>query len=57
MTTKELLYVEDALSHEKYMEEKCRSAAESVDDPAFSAYLREMEEKHKKIYHAFYALL
>ncbi len=57
MTTKELLYIEDALSHEKYLKEKCHTAAESTDDPAFAECLRDMEEKHKRIYNSFYALL
>ena len=32
MTTKELLYVEDALGHEQYFQTKCRELAGQLQD-------------------------
>ena len=32
MTTKELLYVEDALGHEKYFQTKCKETASQIQD-------------------------
>ena len=32
MTSKELLYVEDALGHEKYFQTKCNEAAQQIQD-------------------------
>ena len=32
MTSKELLYVEDALGHEKYFQTKCMEAAAQMQD-------------------------
>ena len=31
MTDKELLYIEDALGHEKFFETKCREASEKIE--------------------------
>lgn len=33
MTTKELLYIEDALGHEKYFMSKCKETAAQIQDP------------------------
>lgn len=57
MTTKELLYVEDALGHEKYFQTKCREAANQIQDAELKAYAEEMAQKHQKIFQSFYGLL
>lgn len=57
MTTKELLYVEDALGHEKYFQTKCREAANQIQDAELKACAEEMAQKHQKIFQSFYGLL
>ncbi len=57
MTTKELLYIEDALGHEKYFKEKCKETAAAISDPELRAHVTEMEEAHAKIFNSFYSLL
>lgn len=57
MTEKELLYVEDALEHEKYFKEKCSETIESLQDPELKSLVSTMMEKHNKIYQSFYNLL
>ena len=32
MTSKELLYIEDALGHEQFMETKCQETASKIQD-------------------------
>ena len=57
MTTKELLYVEDALSHEKYFQSKCRETASQIQDAELKACIEQMSQKHQKIFQSFYGLL
>ncbi len=57
MTSKELLYIEDALGHEKYFQSECREAFEKLNDPELKSCVREMEEKHRRIFQNLYGLL
>ena len=57
MTSKELLYVEDALSHAKYFETLCRETASQISDPELKNYVEQMTQKHTACYAKFYSLL
>ena len=57
MTSKELLYVEDALGHEKYFQTKCKEVAAKIQDAELKAYVEQMEQKHQQIFQSFYGLL
>lgn len=57
MTTKELLYVEDALGHEQYFQTKCRELAGQLQDADLKSCVERMEQKHQKLFHDFYGLL
>ena len=57
MTTKELLYVEDALGHEKYFQTKYKEAAAQLQDPALKACVEQMACKHQELFQNFYELL
>ena len=57
MTSKELLYVEDALGHEQYFQSKCQEAASQLQDPELKAYVQQMERKHQQLFQSFYGLL
>ena len=57
MTTKELLYLEDALGHEKYFQTKCNEAASQIQDAELKSCVEQMEQKHKQIFQSFYGLL
>jgi len=46
MTSKELLYVEDALGHEKFMKSCSQKTSSQLTDPKLSAYIAELETKH-----------
>lgn len=57
MTTKELLYIEDALGHEQYFQTQCRETAKQLQDPELQAYVRQVEKKHAEIFGKLYELL
>ena len=55
MTSKELLYIEDALSHEQFMIKKCSSI--TVQDETLQNYIKELKDEHCAIYEKFLNLL
>lgn len=57
MTSKELLYVEDALGHEQYFQTKCRETANQIQDVELKNYVEQMASKHQQIFQNFYGLL
>lgn len=57
MTTKELLYVEDALGHEKFMKCCSKNTAAMLQDTSLSEYIASLEKKHEEIYNKFLNLL
>ncbi len=57
MTSKELLYVEDALGHEKYFQAKCKETASQLQDTQLKAFVEQMAQKHQQIFQSFYSLL
>ena len=57
MTTKELLYIEDALGHEQYFQTQCCQTAQQLQDPELRAAVQEMEKKHQQLFRSFYGLL
>ncbi len=57
MTSKELLYVEDALGHEQYFKTKCCEAREQLQDNTLKNAVSDMEQKHNAIFNSFLNLL
>ncbi|WP_298483497.1 hypothetical protein [uncultured Ruminococcus sp.] len=57
MTSKELLYVEDALGHEQYFQTQCKNAASQIQDEDLKQCVQQMAEKHRKLFQSFYGLL
>lgn len=57
MTSKELLYLEDALEHEKFMQTCSKNTSAMIKDQTLSNYLGELEKKHCEIYKKFLNLL
>ncbi len=57
MTSKELLYVEDALGHEKFMKSCSVKTSAKLQDVALSSYIGELEQKHTELYDKFLSLL
>ena len=57
MTSKELLYVEDALGHENFMKSCSTNASNQLTDPTLSAYAVELGKKHTELFDKFLNLL
>lgn len=57
MTSKELLYVEDALGHEKFMQSCSKKTACKLTDPTLCTYIGELEQKHTDLLNKFLNLL
>ena len=57
MTTKELLYIEDALGHEKYFQTQCKEAANQIQDADLKSDVEQLAQKHQQIFQSFYGLL
>lgn len=57
MTTKELLYIEDALGHAQYFQQQCKQIASQIQDPELKRCVETMTTKHSEIFQNFYGLL
>ncbi len=57
MTSKELLYIEDALSHETFMKSCAQKASGQIQDTTLSQYMAELTEKHTELFNSFFNLL
>ncbi len=57
MTSKELLYVEDALGHEDFMKKCAQKASTDLTDPTLSSYMGELVQKHTELFNKFLNLL
>ena len=57
MTSKELMYIEDAMGHEKYFQSKCREAVEQISDGELKSFIEQTSINHQQIFQNFYNLL
>ena len=57
MTTKELLYVEDALSHVQVLMTQYQAAAGQLSNPALSGEAQRMLGEQQKLFTSFYNLI
>ena len=57
MSPKELLYIEDALGHEKQVKDTCQSAAQLLQDAELKNFVSQLGSKHQTCFDNFYKLL
>lgn len=57
MSPKELLYVEDALGHEKFLKAQCQQAVSSLQDPELKNFVQQLMNRHQQIFGQFYQLV
>lgn len=57
MTSKELLYVEDALGHEQYFQAQCCETMNRLQDSELRGFVQQLEQAHRTIFQSFYGLL
>ena len=49
MTSKELLYVEDALGHEQFMKNCSKITSTQIKDISLGTYIKELEERNAQL--------
>lgn len=57
MSPKELLYVEDALGHEKILKTQCQQAIDSLTDPELKGFVQQLISQHQQLFNQFYQLV
>lgn len=57
MTSKELLYVEDALGHENFMKTCSKDTSSLLKDVNLATYIGQLEQKHTELFNKFLNLL
>ena len=57
MTTKELLYLDDALAHAQFLATQCQNAANTLKDPALRLQAQQMADRHCNLYQKFFNLM
>ena len=57
MTSKELLYVEDALGHEQFFQTKCQETVSQLQDECLKNCVQQMAHQHEQIFSSLYGLL
>lgn len=57
MTTKELLYVDDALSHAQLLAAQFQNAADQLRDNSLRTQVSQMAQRHRQMYQQFYDLM
>ena len=57
MSPKELLYIEDALSHTQFLMTKCQNAANQLSDPVLRQQAQQLVNGNQKLFTQFYNLV
>ena len=57
MSPKELLYIEDALGHEKQIKAACQDSANQLQDKTLSNFVTSIAQKHTECFNKFYGLV
>ena len=57
MTSKELLYVKDALGHECFMKNCSGQTSNRLNDVNLSNYVAELQQEHTQLFNKFLNLL
>ena len=57
MTSKEILYVEDALGHAQFLKSQCQDAINSLSDATLKQQAQLWLNKNQQIFQQFYSLI
>lgn len=57
MSPKELLYIDDALGHEKILMTQCQEAMNKLTDPQLRSCVQQMAACHQQIFNQFIQLV
>lgn len=57
MSPKELMYIEDALSHEEFLQTQCQQAAQALQNPELKNYVNQLAGQHQQLFQKLYQLV
>ena len=57
MTPKEILYVEDALSHAQFLMQQSQNAVNTLKNPELKQQAQQLVNKNQQIFKQFYSLV
>jgi len=57
MSPKELMYIQDALSHEQFLATQCQQAAQALQNPELRSYANQLANQHKQLFQKLYQLV
>ena len=57
MSPKELMYIQDALSHEQFLATQCQQAAQALQNPELRSYVNQLANEHKQLFQKLYQLV
>ena len=57
MSSKEMLYLEDALGHEKFLKTQCQQAMDALTDPELKSFAGQMMTRHQELFAQLYQLV
>lgn len=57
MSPKELLYIEDALGHQKFLKTQCQEASQNLQDTELKRFVEELTTKNQKLFTQFFGLV
>ncbi len=57
MSPKEVLYIDDALGHEQYLQTKCQQTANQLQDKELKTFIEQQMTKHRQLFGQFYQLV
>ena len=57
MSPKELLYIEDALGHEKFLKTQRQEAVQNLQDGELKNCVQQLMNKHQQLFDSFYQLV
>lgn len=57
MTPKEILYVEDALSHAQFLAQQSQNAVNMLQDASLKQQAQQLLNKNQQIFQQFYSLV
>lgn len=57
MSPKELLYIEDALGHEEFLQTQCQQAAQALQNPELKTYVNQLASQHQQLFQKLYQLV
>lgn len=57
MSPKELMYIEDALNHEQFMQSQFQQAAQALQNPQLKSCAQQMAQNHAQLFQKLYGLV